>query len=396
MSNKEPRKDPETHLGRNIAMGAAAAAPFAGMIGQQPIIHDPLRGAEGKKFRNLTHLSNQAQTGDILLMSKPKGSLFKRLITPQSGSEFYHAQPVVGRRGNDALTTDVGYIGTKKTDTKSMLRRTNRVSELGLYDYPDVVLLRPKKPLTAAQQKVFQRQALERSHYETGYDPARAAGTFIRDTFMPKIKGLTGAGAQQAKHKYDIFQGADKNLNPKGVPKKGIVCTGNTCATVPAQAMESATSHSVVPGKAAQDVYPTDFLRSNEYELVGSRIKSQYHNQALVRAAPYLVRGGLGLAGAGAAYGVSEKPEAGGAALGALGTSMLASKINRAYSPSMTAAHLRLPHLGDVVAPGIISTPFTYKQVLRRWAARRLPILAAGGAAGWYGTKALLNRNSET
>ena len=383
----EQRKDPESHRGRNIAMGAAAAAPFAGMIGQQPIIHDPLRGAKGKKFRTLTQLSHQAQAGDVMVLSKPTGSLFKRFITPQSGSEFYHAQPVVGKRGKDALTTDVGYITSKKTDLKSMMSRAQRVSELDLYNYPDVVLLRPKKPLTPAQQKVFQQQSLGRSHMEQGYDPQRAAGSFIRDTFMPKIKGITGTGAQQATGYLDTFQSADSHMNPLGKPTEGLMCSGNTCATVPAQAMEAATSRGVVPGKSAQNVYPTDFLRSNEYELVGSHIKSKYHNQTLVRAAPYLLRGGLGIAGAGAAYGVSEKPEAAGAVAGALGTSMLASKINRAYSPSLTAAHLRLPHIGDTFVPGIIGTPFTSKQVLARWAARRVPILAAGGAAGWYGTK---------
>lgn len=387
--------EPESHTGRNVAMGAAAAAPFAGMIGQKPIIHDPLRGAKGKKFRSLSELGRQAQVGDILITSKPEGSLFKRFISPATGSEFYHAQPVLGHRGGQALTSDTGHLASKKRTVKHMLRNAARVADLGDHGYPDVILLRPKKPLTAAQQAKFQRMALERSHYMAGYDPKKAAKIYLQDIFAPKIPGITGTGPQQSAPIKDWYQKIDKNLNVTGKPTLEVVCSGNVCSTVPAMAMEHATGRGVVPGKAAQDVFPTDFLRSEEYELVGSRVKSKYPHTTLMRAAPYLMRAGLGAAGAGAVYAGTEKPEVAGAAGGALGASLLASKINRHFSPSMTAAEARIPTTGMILLPGIIDTPFTRQQVIKRWAARRLPILAAGGAAGYYGTRALRNYLAE-
>ncbi len=221
--------------------------------------------------------------------------------------------------------------------------------------------------------------------------------------FVPKIKGVTGAGPQQQHAKpVSLSQVFDDTKSPAksitGDTYKGEICSGNVCSTGPAQAMEQATGTRVVPGKAAKNVFPTDFLRSKEYDLIGSHVKTRRAASLLAnKYTPLVTRGLLGAAGAGAIYGASEKPEVPGAAAGVLGASAGATALSRMYHPTRTIAERELPSLGTILNSVMTNDmPLHTDVAFKRWATRRLPLLAAGGAAGWYGTKKLMQYRKDS
>ena len=356
----EEQESGNSHLGRNALIAGAGLAPFAGLIGQQKIIHDPLQSPQGTRFKNYDELSRAALPGDVLVTSKPEGSHWKRVISPIGGSDFYHAQPVVGKRGRSALTASAGEYADpawRRQSAKSIKSSLNTVQEAAK-EYPDLVLLRPKQGLTGSQQEQFSEKAILRTKQK--YDKQKALGTWLKEIFVPKVEGLTNRGKQ-------------------------VTCDGNVCSTLPAQALQETTGRNVIPGKKAQDVFPTDFLRSKEYEMVGHRVSPATQkayaarSPALNKAMPYLSRGAIGLGLAGGAYAASQDPDVVGGAAGALGASALAS-------------HLVKKRLGEEKALEALPTPFRAmagKRELGRFATRTAPVLAAGGALGYLGAKKL-------
>lgn len=354
--------DEDSSKKRSLALaGVAGAAPFAGMIGEQKIIHDPLAGAKGQVFRSMEDLSRAAKAGDVLVMSKPKGSMFKTLITPVSGSEFYHAQPVLEKKRGMGTTADTGSLFSGSD--KSLRRQVKPVHESAAESkYKDVVLLRPKKPLTEAQAKAFSTDAMRRSSKD--YATGQAVKNWAKDIFVPKIKGVTDRGPQ-------------------------TICEGNICSTVPSMAMDKATGRGVVPGKTAKDVMPADFLRSTEYELVGSKIpsRSKYtaSHEAIRKARPVLSRALLGAGMAGTAYGASEDPAVLGGVAGAAGSTvggtLLANKLL-----GEEASERALPAFGNLMRAGDESLATTVGKLVTR----RVPLLVAGGGLGYLGAKKLL------
>jgi hypothetical protein len=128
------------------AMGLAAASPFAGLIGERPIIHDPLQGAVGTKFKDLTELGRHAQPGDVIVTSKPGGSKFKNIIMPTGRSQFYHAQPVTGRANGMGYTFSAGDMMGNADSVREALNFDHAIPDY-LADadthYSDAVLLRP-------------------------------------------------------------------------------------------------------------------------------------------------------------------------------------------------------------------------------------------------------------
>lgn len=362
---------------RLMATGAAGALPFAGMIGQKKIIHDPMQGAKGKKYRTMQDLSRAARTGDVILTTKPEGSFFKNLIAPISGSEFYHAQPVVGQRAGSGLSYDTGHaineledVGTKRQQVKELRKNAPSVAKSVRGNYPDVMLLRPKKQLTARQAKVYQDEALLRS---AGiYDTPKAISSWVKEVMVPKIHGVTDRGPQ-------------------------TICEGNICSTAPAMAMHKATGTEVVPGKRAQDVFPSDYLRSENYELVGHRLQnaSRYARKGKLNRVltPIATRGAMGATLAGTTYGVSGDPAIGGSVAGALGASAVANAAAKSKWGLDSAKHL--PGIGD--AASLLTTEDAGGQALmkRRLLTRRLPVVAGGAALGYLGTKKLREKALE-
>lgn len=364
------------------AMGAAAASPFAGLIGEKPIIHDPLQGAEGQQFKRMRDVSRAAQPGDVLLTSKSKGSLFKNFITPAGQSQFYHAQPVTGRQDGVGYTMSAGDLydqGISPSKAKNFDTPIHDYMKNDATSYSDAVLLRPKTPLTKEQLKALQTSYGQR--VVRPYDNTKALSTFARDLFVPKLDALTKGRAE-------------------------TVCEGNVCSTMPAMAYNEATGKRVIPGKASQDVFPTDFLRSDQFKLVGSHVTPEtaaLERSALRKASPWLLRGGIGAGLAGGTYAASEDPAlvAGGA--GAYGAN---KAIDAAFTNEIpeaarkllpVSAYEQFPTLweaGDAAMTGGLRNPET-REILKRFSTRRLPVLAAGGALAYGGAKALQNAFSE-
>jgi hypothetical protein len=370
------------------AMGVAAASPFAGLIGEKPIIHDPLQGAQGKKFRDVEALGRAARPGDVLMTSKPGGSMFKNFIMPAGRSQFYHAQPVTGRAHGEGYTFSAGDMAGNADSAAEALKFDHRIPDY-MADadtfYPDVALLRPKTPLTKEQLQTLRTDYAERAMRP--YDNEKALGTFFRDLFVPKVDAL-------------------KNLRPE------TVCEGNVCSTMPAQAFHTATGRSVVPGKPAQDVFPTDFMRSPEFELVGSHVTPEtaaLEKSFARKAAPWALRAGLGAAAAAGTYAASEDPW-GAAQVAAVPAGMVAA--HKGIEDIMGSGAGRLQKMLPQKLQESLSTPQAWEHmpthidahsalqgkglrdaanrtVLSRFLTRRMPALAAGGALAYGGVKAL-------
>lgn len=349
--------------GQALAVGAAAASPFAGLIGRKPIQHDPLQGAQGKDFGSMTDLSKASRPGDVLVTSKDKGSLFKNFILPAGDSQFYHAQPVTGRAKGRGYTLSAGDLAEEAIgETMKPKDALNFDHEITKYmqdpetSYSDAVLLRPKQPLTPAQTAALQKDYGKR--VVRSYDNSKALGTFLNEIFVPKSEMLS-------------------SLRPE------TVCEGNVCSTLPAMSHYTATGQKVLPNKAPQDIFPTDFLRSDAYELVGSHITPEtraLEGTTLRRAAPWLLRGGLGAGLAAGTYAATEDPASAAGLAGAAGGYHAAHKL----APE-------LPTLWDagnaVMGPGL-KNPET-RQVLKTLGSRAVPGMLAGGALAYGGAKGL-------
>lgn len=341
-------------------MGAAAVAPFAGLVGQQKIIHDPLMGAKAPSVGSMVDLQRLARPGDVVVTTKPSGSVWKNFIAPLSGSEFYHAQPIVGQRGGHGTTSSAGEFAQEGYDTLNkaeVLAEADTLNKSMKGQYSDAVLLRPKN-LSKAQAKAVAGNSALRSRKP--YDSVTGTLAWLNDVFMPKVKGIERLGRQ-------------------------VVCKGNVCSTMPAQAFTEETGRSVVPGVAAKRTMPPDFLRSTEYELIGSRVDPEkYRKSKLLRKAmPYLSRGALGLGLAGGVYAATEDPAlVAGAAGGATG-----------LAGGWEAAR-RKGYKGFVDPLEAAAALFDRKAVdgtksLKGFSKRNLPLILGGATAAYAGAKGL-------
>ncbi len=351
-------------VAQGAAVGVAAASPFGGLIGRKKILHDPLQGAEGKNFRTLSELSRQARPGDVLVTSKPAGSLFKRFIDPIGGSQFYHAQPVVSRKNGAGQTLSAGDLSDwQYANPKDALHDAHSIPyslNNAVNQYPDAVLLRPKTPFTREQLEQLKTSYGERAVRD--YDNTQAMKTGLRELFVPKLDFLT-----------------------KKRPE--VQCEGNVCSTLPSMAHYEATGRRVIPGKASQDVFPTDFLRSQEYELVGSRVTPEtaaLQSKLRRRLAPWLLRGGLGAGLAATTYAATENPEPTAALLGAGAGVYAAGQRAKLPVDVPTLRDIADGFAGNFLGEGpatALRDPETRKE-LRAYLRRQGPRLAAGGLLG--------------
>jgi uncharacterized membrane protein len=402
----------EMSAAQKATVGGAALAPFGGMVGRKKIIHDPLQGAKGKEYKTMDALSRAAMPGDVVVTTKPKGSLFKRFISPIGGSEFYHTQGVIDRAGGHGLTTDVGHLPAS-TPASRLRAALPTVANYG-EEYPDMVLLRPKKSLTKEQLASFSSEVARRSKDDVGYSGHKAFGSYLRELFVPQLGGVTGGGEQAAKKVTDLVptHGRDEvDLPPAALQKfkstgqlpsgvkmrPRVVCEGNFCSSVPSMALTESTGRQVLSGKKAKDVFPTDFLRSPEYELVGSHVSDKYAKGRAARLAKELgVRSAVGAGLAAGAYGATEKPEAAGAVAGALGASALANAVAKHQARgSQRLAEEALPTVTGTIRSHFINYPLPFKEMSKRFASRKLPIALAGAGLGAVGTHALMKHLSD-
>lgn len=352
--------DPEeSHAARNVAMAGAALAPFAGLIGQERLRHDPHYNRKIRRVGSNSQLARLARPGDVIVYTDGAGrDVFKAFSTTNSGSEFYHTTTVHGTRGGHPLAGVADdFEGPKAEVLRGASPERIRRNAWRLRDVlknqgdVDAVLLRPREAMSPAQAKAFADEAARRSAQK--YNMTRATGSAIKDIFLPKIKGLERRPAAP-------------------------LCDGEICSSLPAQA-SAVAGRPHIEGKAPKDVLPSDYLRSKNFRAVAARSTAPPPT-ALRRAAPYLLRAGLGAGLAGTTYVASEYPEAltvpaavaGGAAL----SGVLAKRLG-AQTPSLLGAAVR-------AVDGRVDRSYA-----GAFAKTRLPGALLGGLAGYYGTKKL-------
>lgn len=309
----------ESHLGRNIAMGAAATTPFLGLIGQQRLRHNPLLNPDIRRG-SLEELARRARAGDVVVTGKGGSP-----VTSLTGNELWHAEPVLGRRGGKGIGVSGGELTPRQLRLAGELHpeRAAHYEELAKAIEKDprqlekhiepldkrlrgvqqdrLVLLRPKKELSPAQIEKLRRVGY--SEAIKPYQIRRAFSTQLKDWFLPKIPGLERLGRTQ--------------------------CSGNICMTPAAHGFESVHGGTpVVPGKAAKDVISSDFLRSKHYEPVMAHIDEAAAKNygKLHRLGSLGTRAALGLGLAGSIYGLTEDPATAAIPVGAAGAPALARK----------------------------------------------------------------------
>jgi hypothetical protein len=385
----------ESHLGRNLAVGGLAAAPFAGLIGRQKLIHDPHAGAEIARAKTLHDLSRQARAGDVLVAGRPKWTSWKLFQTPITGSPFYHADQVVapgryflaGERYIDpADFTDkkgvldkARYEAALKHQAQLSPRRAiwqaSNIADYGRHGYEDVVLLRPKEPLTPAQLAAIKREAAEGARLP--YKMSVGTKSVAKEIFVPKL---------------NLWQKL-RNLVRRNKP---VVCQGNVCSTFPAQALQDAgIVEQVVRGKAPPSVLTADYLRSGAFEPVThwrSPTAAPEMSAKALRRLGLGVRGALGLGLAGTAYGLSEDPLLSAGLLGTAATPTAVRALLNLKKPGMGYETFRplSRAMSDItrVAEGGKDYARGLKG-LKRIGGRTIPLALAGGLATYLGAKGI-------
>lgn len=362
----EPEEEPAaSHTARNLAVGGAALSPFLGAIGQRPVQHDPLLNTRIRRYKSMAELARDAKPGDMLLTSKPEGSFWKYTIAPLTGSEFYHVQPVVGRRGGMGTSTSAGSFSDPSfaADTqKQLLQQSLKIpEELMNEGYPDAVLLRPKTPMTPDQLKAFKKDMMARAQAE--FNRKNAVGSWLHDLFVPKLK---------------MFE------KGKNMP----TCEGGICSSAPAMAYNEAGIQ-IAKGKAARNAFPGDFLRSDALHAVGAYVPNKYKpNPILRRATPYLTRGAIGAGLAGTLYAGTEDPALLAAVPGMALGSAAGGQIERLLRQKKKA----VPSFRQGVLVDLLeATPLQRERMLRRLLTGRVPGALLGGALAYGGGRALLN-----
>lgn len=389
----DPRKAPkdEGMSGKQTAaVAAAGAAPFAGMIGQEKIKHDPHTNKNIRRFSTMDELARNARPGDVIITSKPK-SIWKSTQSPFSGSQFYHAQPVVGQRGGRGTTASAGNYGKNYYKSLSQKNFASELETIGREmkseKYKDVVLLRPKTPLKGKELKTFVSQNLDRAR--TQYDTTGAIKSWAKDIFMPKI--IPHGMLKKEKGVTAIKYVKMKDPNTGKMAKRPLLCKGNVCSTMPAQAMEEATGRRVVRGKHSKDVMPADFLRSSEYEPVGARVKN---TSRVARYKPLMARGAIGAGLAGGVYAGTESPAAAagvaGAAAGTAVHKAMATRIGKKKGMTPKQIKASLPNLMRA-ADDVLNAenPKQGRKALAKYVRKSLPAKAIGGALAYGAAKAL-------
>jgi hypothetical protein len=154
----------------------------------------------------------------------------------------------------------------------------------------------------------------------------------------------------------------------------------------------------VIRGKRPQDVMPADFLRSTEYELVGSRlpnVKMTPEMQRLRALSPYLSRAALGAGAAGATYLATEDPPAAAIPVGAIAGNLAAEKamphLFKKYQGERGKALLEkeMPSTFDTFMELLNSSNKYRSKILKNFTLRRLPGIAAGAGLAYGGVKGL-------
>jgi len=360
------------------AGAAAAALPFAGLIGQKPAIHDPLTNPDIPRARTLEELEKLVRPGDLLVSTQPGlANPFKTVQVP-FGSEFYHAGAVMspteasGGRPRAIVENHHMYQHAKNIldeHGKPAYEGDFPAFAEGLRDeMPDVVALRPKKPMTPEQLKLYEAKLVERSHRPYSFSKDIEAGAW--EYLMPKLRAL------------------------RALTGRATQCEGNICSTMPAMARYEATGERVVPYKQPQNVLPVDMLRSEEFEPVAAHLSRAVERGALSPAARKLMMlGSRGAIGAGlglGAYATVKDPTNAALPAGMVLTPMAVRKMHALLGGNARAAREAIPHVNMNIW-NMWGEP-EKAHIFRNLSRRTLPLAIGGGVGALLLAKHLRNK----
>ncbi len=411
-------EDQKTDIAPLLLAGGLGAAPFAGLIGERPITKDPFHDTKIKRL-SPEKLEQIAREGDVMLASRREGGSV-RYKQPQlyaTGSEFYHAEPVVGRHRpkwdnvdtgkleygkRTGRTIDAGkmdFIGKNVSPQEILKKGPGEFGQrMPLGAYEDIVLMRPNRKLSKADIKKLQLSLI--SEGAKPYSKGMGLSALMRDLFIPKVNRVS-----------------DK-LGP-AVPK--MICEGNMCSSLPAASWQGTFGESIAKGKHPKFVLPADFLREGSpFTPVASSLTNPEALKNLT-AKRMAFRGGLGAALAGTGLASYYEPEVLPGIAAAAGAP-LASRAVLNYLHQKkpgTVKNLKLRALlkrfkpkkaGDFILPtntamaenasGLMEVlrrtrgtrkkmPKAWKSLLGRYGGRTLPLALGSGLAAYLGTKAL-------
>lgn len=364
---------PETNYDLPVAAGAtlAAGSPFLGLIGERKLTGDPHINKNIKRM-GLQALEREARPGDVILSSRPGWEGFKVTQAPFSGSEFFHASPVYGRKGGKGTVVDAGDLGEWE-GSRATIKDVSRSAKTIHRHYPghgysDLVLVRPDKKLTH-KQLLNLRSSLTSRAYDH-YSVPRGAKAALKDLFVPKL---------------DMFTSK----------KPPTPCSGTMCSALPAESMaESGILKNIAKGKAPGETLPADFLRAGSgFKPVGAVVRQNRALGPISRQVyRYGTRAGLGAGIGGAIYGGYKDPVTTAGILGGLATPSLARAASTAIykrlrkvpkDEAVTALSNQLPKLRrlgmELFTPDPEMTPEMLRKLSLRFGTRTVPLALLGG-----------------
>jgi hypothetical protein len=400
MSFNKSADDPtfaDEHPGAVLAAtGAATASPFLGLIGQKKIVNDPHLNDKIKRMR-LSDMERMAQPGDVILSSRPGWEGFKVTQAPFSGTEFFHASPVTSRWQGKGEVIDAGeaiFPGAPNYRIPED-ELTSHAKRVGIHfpeeGYGDLVLMRPGKGLTPAQQKRYTEELAKRMH--NPYSVAKGVKATLKDLFVPKLRNPSSAVAD-----VDAVRGCNSG--------------SQMCSSLPSEAHHAAgTAQNISKGKLPSQVLPADFMREGSgFNPVGAVLKQEKSLSTPLQRAAYRY-GGRGLLGLGmgtAVYNTSEDPVATTSALAGLGAPLalraILKKRLKQENPRIGSrklqqeVDLKLPSVIKTLRLGLMRDPYLSEQskklIKRRLFTRTLPASLAAGV-GVYGLTNLIKNRLE-
>jgi hypothetical protein len=320
-----------------------------GMIGESKLVNDPNEYPDVKRFSKEEILA-AARPGDIFAVSKPgwENAIGKIPQVLTTGSEFYHVEPVVDKRGKNVATIEVSADGIAPTNTPPLPYGTETIKKkMSKYiEQGDLALLRPKFDFTPEQKEKYLDRIKELS--PRPYDDAGAVSTWLNDIFVPKpLRRFTSNKTNDS----------------------------NICSTFPAQALFEATGRRVQQDVSPNRTLPVDYLRDNSsYELVGATDPQEEKVLKNPLATRLASRGLIGAALAGAAYGLYRNPHV---ITGAIGGALTPLAI-RGMSGSS-----RIPTYKERAMATMDSESDAAKQVSKDFLTKSVPLALAGGVGSY-------------
>jgi len=371
-----PAQD-DTSIAAPLAIGGGlAAAPFAGLLGEQKITKDPYYS---KKVKRLSprELERLARPGDVILTSQRAGtSLYKSPQLYTTGSEFYHAEPIIARSRGLGRTIPAGLLENMKGQTPQQIRKRkggvkSYTQPIPFDEYQDIALMRPEKKLTKAQIRQFQDAII------TGgvkpYSKPMGVRALFRDLFTPKIPGVTG------------------HTGPMG-------CKGSMCSSLPAVSWDKIFKERIARGKHPGHTLPADFLRSGSHfnPVAASIGNPEILKHILAKRMAFRGALGAGMGGAGvAAYHEPEILPGVAAAAGVpMGVQAILNKTKAGRGDQMLPGGMSaieyLASLKNARRAGR-KVPKALAGAFKRFGTRTVPLALGSGLAAYLGTKDLSN-----